>query len=173
MAVGWSINDAIVRDVAAFLAASGLQSAGYNYVLSDDGWSAHRGPDGKIVPDPARWPHGLNNVTAHLHALNFSFGLYTSESSVVCSGRPGSLFFEEVDAQSFAGWEIDFIVRGPLRGGGSFCARARRPAHHPHSPTVPPPPAPRRRWTTARSTRWATRATRRWRTRSTAAGAPW
>ena len=34
----------------------------------------------------------LNNITDFLHSHNFTFGLYTSESSVVCSGRPGSLY---------------------------------------------------------------------------------
>ncbi len=109
MALGWSISDADVRSVADFLTSSGLQAAGYKYVLSDDGWSAHRGPDGRIIPDPKRWPFGLKNVTDYLHSRNFSFGLYTSASSVVCSGRPGSLFYEDIDAQSFAEWKIDFI----------------------------------------------------------------
>lgn len=109
MAIGWSITDAYVREVAEFLASSGLQESGYTFINSDDGWSAHRGPDGRIVPDPTRWPYGLNNVTDFLHAHNFKFGLYTSESSVVCSGRPGSLYYEDIDAQSFAGWGVDFI----------------------------------------------------------------
>jgi alpha-galactosidase len=109
MAIGWSITDSKVRDVANFMASSGLQAAGYTYINSDDGWSAHRGADGRIVPDPKAWPYGLNNVTDWLHARNFSFGLYTSESSVVCSGRPGSLFFEDVDARSFAEWGVDYV----------------------------------------------------------------
>ena len=167
MAVGWGITDAIVRETAAFLAASGLQSAGYSFLLSDDGWSAHRGPDGKIVPDPTRWPHGLNNVSAFLHANNFSFGLYTSESSVVCSGRPGSLFYEEVDAQSFAAWEIDFISALPAIG-----PFARTPPPRALSASPPPHTHLCQRWTTAPSTRWGTRATRRGRTRWAAAGAP-
>ena len=109
MALGWSITDADVRSVASYLASSGLQAAGYSLIASDDGWSAHRGPDGRIVPDPKRWPYGLKNLTDYLHARSFTFGLYTSASSVVCSGRPGSLFYEDIDAQSFAEWNISFI----------------------------------------------------------------
>ena len=109
MALGWSITDADVRSVADYLASSGLQAAGYSLIASDDGWSAHRGPDGRIIPDPKRWPNGLKNLTDYLHARSFSFGLYTSASSVVCSGRPGSLFYEDTDAQSFAEWNISFI----------------------------------------------------------------
>ena len=97
-----------MRIVADYLNTSGLQAAGYVYVNSDDGWDAHRGPDGIIVPDPTRWPHGLRNTTDWLHARGFKFGLYTAESSIACSGRPGSLFYEDVDAQSFVfDWDIE------------------------------------------------------------------
>jgi alpha-galactosidase len=70
MAIGWSISEAEVHSVAAYLQSSGLQAKGYTGVFSDDGWSAHRDPDtGRIIPDPKRWPNGLNNVTDFLHAL--------------------------------------------------------------------------------------------------------
>lgn len=109
MAIGWSISEAEVHSVAAYLQSSGLQAKGYTGVFSDDGWSAHRDPDtGRIIPDPKRWPNGLNNVTDFLHARNFTFGLYSSASSVACSGRPGSLYYEDIDAQSFASWKIDY-----------------------------------------------------------------
>ena len=137
MAIGWSITEADVHGVAEFLISSGLQAAGYTFVNSDDGafiaqttcvnqpltpntqlaqpqpstkgWSAHRLANGTILPDPARWPHGLPAVSAYLHARGLFFGVYTSASTVACSGRPGSLFTEVVDAQSFAEWGIDYI----------------------------------------------------------------
>ena len=37
------------------------------------------------------------------------FGIYTAESSVVCSGRPGSLFHEVLDAQTFADWGVGLV----------------------------------------------------------------
>jgi alpha-galactosidase len=94
MAIGWSIDDAYVRGVADALDSSGLAAAGYTGVFSDDGWSSHRGADGRIIPDPARWPNGLNNITEFLHARGFTFGVYTAESTIACSGRPGSLYNE-------------------------------------------------------------------------------
>jgi len=109
MAVGWGISDLIVHEVAGYLQSSGLQAKGYVMIGCDDGWSAHRGPDGRIVPDPKRWPNGLNNVTAFLHANNFTFGLYSSASGVACSGRPGSLYYEDIDAKSFLEWDVDFL----------------------------------------------------------------
>lgn len=113
MAIGWSISEEAVHSVADYLVSSGLQAAGYDGVFSDDGWSAHRGADGKIIPDPKRWPHGLSNVSDYLHARGLLFGVYTSESYIACSGRPGSLYYEDIDARSFVEWGIDFIkVRG-------------------------------------------------------------
>lgn len=109
MAIGWSISDAQVRSVATFLASSGLQAKGYSGILSDDGWDSHRGADGVIIPDPARWPQGMNTTIKWLHENNFTFGLYTAESSVACSGRPGSLYNEDIDARTFAQWEVDYI----------------------------------------------------------------
>ena len=109
MAIGWSISDAHVRDVASFLNSSGLQAAGFSGIYSDDGWDSHRGADGIIIPDPARWPNGMNTTIAWLHANGFTFGLYTAESSVACSGRPGSLYNEDLDARTFANWQVDYI----------------------------------------------------------------
>ncbi len=79
-------------------------------MLQDDGWSAHRNAtDGKIIPDPKRWPTGIKDAADYVHSRGLRFGLYSSASSVVCSGRPGSLFNEDTDAQSFAEWGIDFL----------------------------------------------------------------
>ena len=64
---------------------------------------------GRIVADPAKFPDGLANVTAYIHALGLKAGIYTASSSVVCSGRPGSLFHEALDAQTFVEYGYDFI----------------------------------------------------------------
>ena len=67
--VGWSTFNAFHRDwnESVFkanvdaIARSGLLAAGYNYANFDGGYWADlelRGPDGKITPDPARFPSG-------------------------------------------------------------------------------------------------------------------
>ena len=48
----------------------------------------------------------IKGVVQQLNAMNLSFGIYTAESSVVCSGRPGTLFNEVIDAQTFADWGV-------------------------------------------------------------------
>jgi alpha-galactosidase len=60
------------------------------------------------VPRP-QFPSGIPGLVSKLAALNFSFGIYAAASSVVCSGRPGSLFAEEVDARTFAAWGVAYI----------------------------------------------------------------
>ena len=48
----------------------------------------------RLQPDLQKFPDGIRGLTQKLAAMNLSFGIYTAESSVVCSGRPGTLFQE-------------------------------------------------------------------------------
>ena len=61
-----------------------LQSAGYEYINIDSGWSvdyqwSSNTFDGFGVPlgDPARFPHGIAGVAAHVHANGQKLGLYS------------------------------------------------------------------------------------------------
>lgn len=83
-------------------------SQGYTFVNSDDGWSTTR-INGTITPDPSKFPSGISGLTSSLKQLGLSFGIYTAESSVVCSGRPGTLFNEYHDAQVFAEWGVALV----------------------------------------------------------------
>ena len=44
-----------------------------------------------------------------MHLKGLKLGLYGSSSSVVCSGRPGSLYLEARDAETYASWNVDYI----------------------------------------------------------------
>jgi alpha-galactosidase len=104
-AFGQGVTEADLLAVGSFFVSSGLRDAGYRWVNSDDGWDTRsRGADGRLQPDPAKFPDGIKGLVQKLGAMNLSFGIYTAESSVVCSGRPGSLFHEYLDAQTFADW---------------------------------------------------------------------
>ena len=59
-------------------------------------------------PDPAKFPGGISNLTSQLSAKGFRFGIYSAASSVVCSGRPGSLYNEALDAATFARWGVSY-----------------------------------------------------------------
>jgi len=77
----------------------------------DDCWSAinRDGKTGRLVPDPVRFPSGLQALGDELHKRGFSFGLYTDRGSRTCAGHPGSLGSEDLDAQTFAEWGVDYV----------------------------------------------------------------
>ena len=102
--VGTGVSSAFLRGVADFFVSSGLAAKGYKYVNSDDGWSAARDSSGRLTWDTVRFPEGIANLTAYIHSKGLLFGIYAAASSVVCSGRPGSLYYEALDAQTFADW---------------------------------------------------------------------
>lgn len=61
-----------------------------------------RDAQGRMIPDPAKFPEGLSGIATYAHGLGLKVGVYSAGSSVVCSGRVGSLYHEMIDAQTFA-----------------------------------------------------------------------
>ena len=109
-AFGASVTEADLLNVGKFFVSSGLRKAGYRWINSDDGWDTHaRGADGRLQPDLKKFPDGISGLTKKLDAMNLSFGIYTAESSVVCSGRPGTLFQEYLDAATFDEWGVGLV----------------------------------------------------------------
>ncbi len=93
------------------LVSTGLAAAGYNEVHLDDCIiSSQRDPTtNKLVADPDRFPSGFKALGDYIHARNLTFGFYTAISSSTCSGLPGSRGYEELDAQTFASWGVDYL----------------------------------------------------------------
>jgi len=57
------------------LVKTGLQAAGYNYCNLDDGWPAKsRDVQDRMQADAQRFPSGMANISAHLHAQGLHFG---------------------------------------------------------------------------------------------------
>jgi len=110
-AFGSSVTEADLLSVANFFVSSGLHAKGYRFINSDDGWDTNARNDTtqQLVPDLKKFPDGIAGLTAKLGAMNISFGIYSAASSVVCSGRPGSLFYETLDAQTFADWGVKLV----------------------------------------------------------------
>jgi len=106
------ISEASVMAVADALEKTGLKARGYQYINLDDCWQDQHGRDavtGRLRPDPQRFPSGLRNLSDALHARGFLFGIYTDRGTKTCAGRPGSLNSEELDAQTFAEWAVDYV----------------------------------------------------------------
>ena len=70
--MGWNTWNTFMEDIdeekvkasADALAASGLDKAGYNYLVIDDGWSEkRRDSNGRLVPDKKRFPNGMKSLS--------------------------------------------------------------------------------------------------------------
>lgn len=116
-AFGCGITEQIIRRQADALVSTGLRDAGYRYVVVDDCWAApKRSSDGRLVADPVRFPSGMAALGAYLHSRGLLFGLYSGARDKTCTqyqgtypGATGSGGHERVDAQTFAGWGVDFL----------------------------------------------------------------
>ncbi|WP_051823765.1 NPCBM/NEW2 domain-containing protein [Streptomyces sp. NRRL S-1448] len=102
----------MVKGIADLFLAKGLKDAGYQYVNLDDCWALPtRDANGKLVPDPRRFPHGIKAVADYVHSKGLKFGIYTSAGTKTCNsaGFPGGLGHEKSDAQQFADWGVDYL----------------------------------------------------------------
>ena len=108
-AFGLNINSKIVKSVADSMVAKGLAQAGYKYIVIDDGWQIARDENGKIIADSTRFPEGIKYLADYVHSKGLKFGIYTCCGTKTCGGRPGSYGYEEIDAQTYAEWGVDFI----------------------------------------------------------------
>jgi len=107
---GPNINDALIREIADFMADNGWRDAGYEYLVIDDCWSLReRGADGRLVPDPEKFPNGMKDLADYVHSKGLKFGMYSCAGVMTCAGYPSSYDHEFVDAATFASWGVDFL----------------------------------------------------------------
>ena len=104
----------------------GLNKLGYEYVIIDDCWLDHqRSPEGKLVPDPRRFPSGIKWLADYVHSKGLKFGIYEDYGNYTCGGYPGILGHLEEDAQTIADWGVDYIkVDGCYAGKGKVVSIA-------------------------------------------------
>lgn len=105
-----NINEELVLQSADALIASGLHDVGYEYVVIDDCWALReRGTDGRLVPDPKKFPHGMKYVADYIHKKGLKFGMYSCAGTLTCAGYPSSYNYEFIDAATFAEWGVDYL----------------------------------------------------------------
>jgi alpha-galactosidase len=109
-AFGCNVSETLIKETADFFVSSGLKDVGYTYVNIDDCWSLReRGADGRLVPDPVKFPSGIKGVADYVHGLGLKLGIYGDAGTNTCAGYPGSLGTEELDAQTWADWGVDYL----------------------------------------------------------------
>ncbi|KAM3574912.1 hypothetical protein VYU27_003138 [Nannochloropsis oceanica] len=107
---GCNIDEALLKETAQLLIDTGLKDKGYSYVNLDDCWmERNRTADGRLVEDPIKFPSGLKALGEYLHGLGFKFGIYSSAGYATCEKYPASLGMEELDAQTWANWGVDYL----------------------------------------------------------------
>jgi alpha-galactosidase len=106
---GCDVSEGLLRETADAMVASGMRDAGYRYLVVDDCWQVARAPDGTLVADSVRFPHGMRALADYVHQKGLSFGIYTDAGSRTCQGRPGTLGHELQDARTFAAWGVDYV----------------------------------------------------------------
>ena len=107
---GSNISDALIREMADIMVSRGYRDAGYHYLVIDDCWSLRdRDENGRLVPDPEKFPHGMKALADYVHSKGLKFGMYSCAGVMTCAGYPSSYDHEYIDAETFASWGVDFL----------------------------------------------------------------
>uniref|UniRef100_W5N222 Alpha-galactosidase n=1 Tax=Lepisosteus oculatus TaxID=7918 RepID=W5N222_LEPOC len=98
-------------DMADRLAEDGWRELGYVYVNIDDCWaSKQRDAQGRLQPDPKRFPGGIAKLARYMHDRGLRLGIYGDLGTYTCGGYPGTTLDKiELDAQTFAEWGVDML----------------------------------------------------------------
>ncbi|KAL8617053.1 hypothetical protein ACOMHN_014224 [Nucella lapillus] len=105
------ISENLYKAQADMLVKGGYRDAGYVYVNIDDCWPLKQRDNktGRQVPDPARFPSGIKALADYMHSRGLKLGIYSDMGTKTCGGYPGSKFFMQTDADTFAEWGIDSL----------------------------------------------------------------
>ncbi len=106
---GEKVSDEVVRDVADKFLELGLKELGYEYVVIDDHWEGGRDANGHLIPNPKKFPQGMKALADYIHSKGLKFGIYSDASAKTCGGEVASYEHEADDANTFAGWGVDFL----------------------------------------------------------------
>jgi len=106
---GDKINEKDLKEMADAMVSSGMAKAGYNYIFIDDGWQGGRDNKNNMIADPVKFPSGIKALAKYMHERGLKLGIYSDAAQLTCAGYTASLGFEEQDAKTFAGWDIDYL----------------------------------------------------------------
>lgn len=104
-----NISDQLIRETADAMVEGGFRDAGYEYIFIDDLWQGGRDRHNNIIPDPEKFPNGIEALADYVHSKGLKLGIYSDAAQLTCGGWTASLGFEEQDARTFASWGIDYL----------------------------------------------------------------
>ncbi|GAA3240912.1 glycoside hydrolase family 27 protein [Dactylosporangium siamense] len=106
---GPTVDEALIRQTADALVSTGLRDLGYRYVNIDDHWQGGRNGAGRLVPHPERFAGGIGALADYVHERGLKLGIYSDAAELTCGGEAASLGREELDAETFAAWQVDYL----------------------------------------------------------------
>lgn len=104
-----AIDQTLLADMARTFVDSGMKSSGYRYFNLDDCWQESRDATGRVQVHPTRFSQGMPALVTKIHELGLLFGLYSCAGNKTCQEKPGSYGYEEIDAQTYAAWQVDYL----------------------------------------------------------------
>ncbi|KAK5171483.1 uncharacterized protein LTR77_004628 [Saxophila tyrrhenica] len=117
--IGWNswntfkadINESVIKQHADLLVSTGLRDVGYKYLILDDGWqNSSRAADGRQQANTTRFSSGMAGLGNYIHENGLKYGIYSDNGILGCNpNSPGSWGYEELDAATYASWEVDYL----------------------------------------------------------------
>ena len=103
------VSEKLIMQMADAMVSSGMQDAGYEYIVIDDCWQVDRDENGEIIVDKDRFPNGMKHLVDYVHSKGLKFGIYSCAGTKTCQGRPGGRGHEYQDARTYASWGVDYL----------------------------------------------------------------
>lgn len=103
------VSAKLIEDTADAMVESGLRDVGYEYVNIDDCWAEKDRGDDETAEPTDRFPDGIEGVAEYVHERGLKLGIYSDRGTATCAGRAGSEGYEELDAESYAAWGVDYL----------------------------------------------------------------
>ena len=108
---GENINEKMIFETADVMAESGLRDKGYEYLVIDDCWSLReRDENGRLVPDPEKFPHGMKAVADYVHSKGLKFGMYS------CAGTAAWDWHSRTAAATFSSLPAPGVLMKRMSG---------------------------------------------------------
>lgn len=104
---GLGVNDQKVKDAADFMARN-LINHGWSYVNIDDGWEAPERTGEGVLMGNEKFPD-FKGLSDYVHSRGLKFGIYSSPGPTTCGNYLGSYKHDDIDAQTWADWGIDYL----------------------------------------------------------------
>lgn len=105
-----NLDENVLINIGNAFVSSGLANLGFSTVNMDDCIMRERLPSNQsLTEDETRFPSSLFSLGTRLANLKLGYGVYTSQSSETCVGRPASYEFEDVDTQRWCDWSFSYV----------------------------------------------------------------